>query len=341
MSTPNSRPVDPVKLEQAAAWRIALAERGIETSADFESWLAQDQNSAAWARVQAPWTFLSEHAAAPEMMAARRDALDYAHQQSRARYDRPRARWRTFAIAASLLLSVLCSGSYWYATSPDVYETGVGERRIVKLADGSSMTIDAGSLIKVWLERSARKVELLRGQARFDVAHDTSRPFSVHAGDRTVVATGTSFNVDLLGSRLLVTLIEGSVLVLPDRAGGPSARQGGAAPPQVRLSPGQQLMAVAMQGTEAQVSEVSVDKTTAWEAGELVADDERLGTIVERINRYSARPILIEDQSVRDLKISGIFKFDDSMTFTNAVSEYLPVIASTGPDGSIRLRRRP
>ena len=49
--------------------------------------------------------------------------------------------------------------------------------------------------------------ELLSGQARFDVAHDAARPFSVHAGGQTVVATGTAFNVDLLGPQVLVTLI--------------------------------------------------------------------------------------------------------------------------------------
>src|SRR6185437_8522028 len=64
----------------------------------------------------------------------------------------------------------------------------------------------------------ARSLTLDRGQARFDVAHDVARPFSVTADGHKVVATGTAFDVDLLGPKLLVTLLKGHVVVLPRSA---------------------------------------------------------------------------------------------------------------------------
>src|SRR3546814_1264895 len=82
--------------------------------------------------------------------------------------------------------------------SSDLYRTVLGERRVVTLADGSTVSLDAASEVRVAYSERARELALVRGQARFDVAHDPRRPFAVQARDQRVVATGTAFNVDLL-----------------------------------------------------------------------------------------------------------------------------------------------
>src|SRR3546814_3917007 len=98
--------------------------------------------------------------------------------------------------------------------SSDLYRTVLGERRVVTLADGSTVSLDAASEVRVAYSERARELALVRGQARFDVAHDPRRPFAVQARDQRVVATGTAFNVDLFGPQVLITLIEGHVQVL-------------------------------------------------------------------------------------------------------------------------------
>src|SRR3546814_3966246 len=80
--------------------------------------------------------------------------------------------------------------------SSDLYRTVLGERRVVTLADGSTVSLDAASEVRVAYSERARELALVRGQARFDVAHDPRRPFAVQARDQRVVATGTAFNVD-------------------------------------------------------------------------------------------------------------------------------------------------
>src|SRR3546814_14300232 len=128
--------------------------------------------------------------------------------------------------------------------SSDLYRTVLGERRVVTLADGSTVSLDAASEVRVAYSERARELALVRGQARFDVAHDPRRPFAVQARDQRVVAPGTAFNVDLFGPQVLITLIEGHVPVL-DATSSPAAPtaqpvalrpgHGSVAPPQAPL----------------------------------------------------------------------------------------------------------
>src|SRR3546814_3333806 len=117
-----------------------------------------------------------------------------------------------------LVVIVACGiGAYtWNAQRGDVYRAVAGERRLITLEDGSKISLDARSEVRVRYSKDARRLELLGGQARFDVAHDSRRPFSVRARDQLVIATGTAFNIDMVGSTVLVTLIEGRVEVLED-----------------------------------------------------------------------------------------------------------------------------
>jgi transmembrane sensor len=338
---------DHARLAEASAWRVALTEAGVDTDAQFEAWLAKDGlNAQAWARVQAPWSHFGTHATAPEMMAARRDALEHARRGGRRRFAAPSGPWGArAALAASLAvlvaLSAVGGAAYWGATKPDVYSTVLGERRTVTLADGSRVALDSGTVIKVRLRREARKLELIRGQARFDVAHDVTRPFSVRARDQTVVATGTSFNVDLLGPKVLVTLIEGRVSVVTDKGGDlPFVVRPAAKRLQISLEPGQQLVSTTASNTAPKIEMVSLDKSTAWESGQLVFENEPLSAVAERISRYTSHPIVVSDPRAAGLRISGVFNSGDVDTFIDTVTRYLPVMAVASKDGGVELRAR-
>jgi transmembrane sensor len=206
------------RLVEAVGWRTHLTESDAETSEEFQTWLATDErNLAAWNQAQGPWQFIGEHATAPELIELRRAALADARNTSRDRWIRPAlmALRSKLTIAASLLIVAIGGYLIWQSNQPDIYRTASGERRVVTLADGSQIALDSQSEVRVRYGRNARNLTLSKGQARFEVAHDVERPFSVLAGGQKVVATGTSFNVDLLGSNLLITLIEGHVVVLP------------------------------------------------------------------------------------------------------------------------------
>lgn len=330
------------RLAAAAAWSAKLRNLGQETCAEFEAWLAQDvHNLDAWTQVQGPLEHIDQNATAPEAMAARQAALQFA---SRSRKPVVLNHRRGALAGAAIGAATLVAICLWAAVRPTTYQTNLGERRLLTLADGSLVTLDSNSRLEVRLDRRARKLKLVRGQARFAVAHDTARPFSVRARDQIVVATGTDFNIDMLGPKILVTLIEGRVTVLQAPTSGISMIPRARPVVVAKLNAGQQLASTSTisfthAAVAAQVQPASVDRAVAWETGQLVFADERLGAVVERISRYSPEPVLVEGPCA-DMRLSGVFNAGDVETFVDAVQRALPVRATRTSEG-ILLRTRP
>ena len=309
------------RLEEAAQWRLRLAEGDGRPSLEFELWLRRAGNRAAWEQVNRAWGAFDGLEDTPEVRALRQAAL------AEARIARKRLTWHRLArpleaVAAILLLACLAGGGAWWLNRPDDYRTGVGERRVVALADGSRLSLDANSEVTVKYASRQRTLHLIRGQARFDVAHDRSRPFSVTAGNQRVIATGTAFNIDMAGSKVLVTLIEGHVVVLNEEDGG---AQNLSRPGRTELQAGQQLAASAH--APPRIIAASIPRVTAWTSGQLIFDNEPLLSVVDRINRYSDTQILVADPAIGDLKISGVFNAGDPQGFVNIVTRYLRIRA--------------
>lgn len=320
------------RLEQAIAWRLRLAESRRDRCAALEEWLAADpRNVTAWHKVQTPWEILGDHASTPEVIHLRRAALAHAHGFARPSPNR----WRVVAsgLSAAAVILTLGLALLWQAHPRfDVYRTRAGERRTETLSDGSEITLDSNSEVRVHYTRNSRELVLARGQALFNVAHDVLRPFSVAADSRNIIATGTSFNVDLLGSQLLVTLLEGHVIVVPppDHAGAPSP-----ALARIDMDAGEQLSITPR--LPPSITHVNVDHAVAWEKGRLVFQDEPLASVIRRVGRYSEHPIVIADEATANLRISGVFREGDVEGFVSTVVSYLQVRAEHESDGSIRL----
>jgi transmembrane sensor len=342
-------------LVEAAAWRVHLSEGGLEHSPEFEQWLESDpRNEAAWDRIQVPLKFISEHEASPETLQWRRVALANAQQAASVRWLEPVRvrRTRVWAVAAAVALLGCAALMAAYLQRPEMYRTQIGERRSVLLADGSHVELDSATELQVRYSNHARELTLNRGQARFDVAHDIERPFCVTAGAEKVVAMGTAFNVDLSGSKLVVTLIEGRVVVLPKRAGlsfttlfspddlplpaaHPSA---GRAQRGIELNAGQRLE-VSVNGKASDIAPANLERSNAWQNGQLIFDDAPLSVVVEQVNRYARRPLVLQDEDAGRERVSGVFSTDDVDGFVDTLTRYLPIDADVR-DGAIYLSHR-
>jgi transmembrane sensor len=338
--TPNDLAEDR-RLAEAAAWRARLAEQKLDSDPSLEHWLASDPlNAAAYERAEAIWDEMGELSSTPEFMDLRRGALDIAARQGRRNRGAYRLARPIAAALATLAIIGAGGGTWWMVNRPQTYETTLGERRVVPLSDGSQVWLDSDSKVAIRYTSDARKLELLRGQARFDVAHNVARPFSVKARDETVVATGTSFNIDLTGSDTLVTLIEGHVAIL-DGAGRRSTpaqtRQQAGPPHTVDLVAGQELDVMA--AAPPIIKTVDLERATAWEDGRLVFEDEPLSMAALRISRSSARRVSV-DPAVANLKISGVFNAGDVDGFAQTMSLYLPVRSEPGAGGGVVLVAR-
>jgi transmembrane sensor len=349
-------------LVEAAAWCVHLSEADAQTTPEFEHWLQADAaHGEAWARVEPKWNIFKPYTTAPEVLALRRAALADAHDVARQRWassqgpstpnpKRLTKRWLfTLAAAASLLVAACV----WYFMRPELYRTHIGEQRVIALADGSKVHLDSATELSIDYSSHERSLTLNRGQARFDVAHDGARPFIVTAGAKKVVATGTAFNIDVLGSRVLVTLIEGDVLVIPRNSTHLDQSVAAFAHPQldgrlggkgvnisngsIELVAGQELVASA-DGTS-KVSGANIARVTSWQKGQLLFDDEPLSSVVERVNRYASKPIVLTDDKIRQLRISGVFATNDIPGFITTITHYLPLTA-TMRQNSIDLAHR-
>jgi transmembrane sensor len=332
------------RLLEASAWQLRLNEAEATSSPEFEEWLADCENARAWARLIESWDLVGVHANDGRMVALRQAALK---SVERRRADSPKTRRKIVGFAAAAAVAIVAGAIDLWLQTPANYATAFGERRVIQLADGSAVSLDTDSEVTVHYTKNSRELHLLRGQARFDVKHDLERPFSVQAREDKVIATGTAFNVDITQVKVLVTLIEGHIVVIdgdertPAAFGRPASSliSQSDAPnhPSVELRPGQQL--AALPRAEPIVVTADVGRVVAWTRGQLIFDDEPLSEVVLRINHYSTTQITIDDRQVAALRISGSFNTGDAAGFLDIVTRYLPVQAVSNGINQVALQK--
>jgi len=263
-------------------------------------------------------------------------------------------RWaRTRARTASLRIAVFggtgaivtaCAVAYMMLGLPDIpglstnraaqnlIETGLEETRAIALEDGSRIVLDRKSRLRVAFTPAARDVELLDGQAHFEVAKDTHRPFRVRTGTAEVVAVGTMFDVVTLPARTTVTLIEGRVNVR-------TLSGAGQVEPKVEaLVPGQQL-GIASDGEFLDKKVVKIENVTAWQRGTIILDDMPLPEALTAMNRYSVTQIVIRGPSLQSRRVSGVFRIGDVETETVALERYFNLRETSRSEREIVLER--
>lgn len=329
------------RIVEAVAWHTYLHESDLASTPEFEDWLKDPVNAHVWGQAVALWDFIGAQAKEPEVVEARTAALT-AVKRAMAQRRAPLKWWRPASVAAAIGLFVLAGlQGYAWLTRPADYSTGFGERRVVRLEDGSRISLDSDSDVTVRYTKHTRELHLLRGQARFDVAHDVERPFSVVARDRKVVATGTAFNIDLTQPNVAVTLIEGHVVVLDatgDVETDRSLRQAGPKTPQIELHAGQEL--VAANDRAPVIKNANLQQVTSWVSGQLIFSNETLTDVVARINHYSATPIVIADPEIANERVSGVFNVGDVAGFLDIVTQTLPLTVSDDQPGRITLKEK-
>lgn len=334
------------RAERAATWAARLADGAMPVGQqrEFQAWLDADPaNDTALREIMGAWDAVEHYAASAEVVALREAALASARRTMRRRGGRgPRLR-PIWGMAAALLLFVTAAGGgAWLWLAPKTFQTGVGERRVVALSDGSKLSLDADTIVKVAYTRENRKLWLERGRARFEVARNPLRPFSVTAADEVVVATGTAFSVELLQKQVHVVLYEGHVMLL-DR-GSPGERRTVALgartlPADQLLTPGRELIlpvrSTAQAAAPAVVAPSDPVRSLSWEGGQLVFEDESLPTVVERMNRYADRPLTIGNARAAGLRVSGVFRAGDTDALVQGLAAAFDVKARKGPDGIV------
>jgi transmembrane sensor len=227
--------------------------------------------------------------------------------------------------------------SWWILTGrQQTYSTEIGGLSRVVLKDGSTVTLNTDSELRVRFSRATRLVELLKGEAQFSVAHDRKHPFEVLANGSLVLAVGTAFDVKLdHGQSVDVLVTEGRVAVLEaPGASGPAAATAGL--PET-VSAGESAVATQNGMTVRQVSPAEVSRDLAWQVGELSFQGETLSQAVAEFNRYNRRKLRINDPSILNLQIGGNFEALDIDSFVAALERSFGITVTQTDHGNVIL----
>ncbi|AOF97743.1 FecR family protein [Sphingobium sp. RAC03] len=204
------------------------------------------------------------------------------------------------------------------------YATAVGEVRRFRLGDGSLITLDTDSLLATDFSQSERRLRLLRGRARFDVAHE-ARPFRVAAGTGMITAHGTIFDVMLQDGKMVsVQLLRGAI----DVAMAGRAEQKSQSSAIQHLKPGQ---ATSFKDRFTLAEPTDQEPDTQWPQGRAEFQDVAMEEVVETANRYFIVPIELEGDGIGKLRVTGIFSMKDGRALAQKLAHLLDLDVRVEP----------
>ena len=311
---------------EASGWMVRLQEapEDAELRRQFDDWLTDPANVAAWEETQRMsravagatpchadrWgPFLkqtraeAEHRAATTKSQPRRalpnaghGIVDAAQNRGPAQRVNRRRVLRLAGLTAAASLVAVVSGPELALRAQADYATATAEIRTVRLADDSLVTVAPASAIAVAYTAGERHVRLLAGEVYLDVTPDAARPLRVTAGGVRVTVLGTGFNVSRNADQTEVGVAHGAVRVEQGddvRSGAETLRAG---------------EFVRVNGPErVQRGEQPASQIGAWRQNQLIAQDQPLRDVLDRLRRYHSGAIVVTDDALADQPVTGVY----------------------------------
>ena len=214
------------------------------------------------------------------------------------------------------------------------YSTEKGEIETIVLADNTEITLGAKSAIRTHTSDLKRSVELLSGEAFFDVTKDRQKPFFVTVDDVLVEVVGTQFNVQKIRDTVNVSVLEGIVNVFEQ---GSDDSQSGSLP-DVTLTAGQKVVKENDRAFES-VTDVMTSDLGAWRLGRLIYRDISLADIVADTGRYFDGKIVLQSNDLADVKVTMTLRTDQVGQLPEMLAQTLPLKVHVISDDIILLRK--
>lgn len=273
---------------------------------DFNRWLAANpQHTQAWNEVLDLFALLEAPAKTLRHQGSQSSVMDITSRT---------CRWSFIPIRAAAAL-LLCTALTFFL-QPEIlqnlqsdYHTATGEQRQIDLADGSQLLLNTDSAVTVDVEGDVRRVQLLRGEVYFEVAHAPQRPFWVETGEARARVTGTAFSVGRSEDNVTITVAEGRVETSTQTY-----------PEQITLlTPGESAF---YQGQELVAKQAAdVQRTLAWRQGQMVFVQATLAEVVEQINRYRPGRLIITGEQLKNRRITAVFSVNRLDDAVNALEQ--------------------
>lgn len=311
------------QLEDQAAewlWRQA-ADWSKQDQSAFDAWLTQSAyHRAAYWRLKAAWS-------RTERLAALKPSVFYRASSKASTKRWPVLRYAAVACVAAVFLSAV---TYLWPGSEATYATKVGDQAKITLNDGSRIHLNTDTEISVSMDARHRTVTLKKGEAFFQVHHNSARPFSVLAAGHRITDLGTEFGVRTQGNSLEVRLVEGRAHL---EAEGDWVQRHA-----TDLTPGEVVIATANSLSVSKVPPHQLADALAWRQGKLVFSHVTLANAVDQFNRYN-RTKLVVGPEIAALKISGTFEAGSIDAFTS-MAKFALGLRAEKREGEIFISRR-
>lgn len=299
--------------EKATDWLLRLNEADA-TAQDldaFNAWYARDpRHRQAYNKVAGLWSDLETLQSVivepvPGNITAFPARPEASDQPTRVKGRVGRPVW-IGAIAACIALLLVFStleAPHYFAD----HSTATGQQSVIHLADGTIGYLNTDTTIDVSFGPAGRRINLLKGEALFEVAKDPARPFEVSAHGGRAVALGTTYAVraDFRSGATAVTVAEGIV----------SVRTGDGNTSQSIVNAGQQVR-YATDGALAPVVNIDVADALAWRRGLISFDDLPLEDALAEIDRYMPGLIVLLAEDVASKAVTAtlsIKSLDDGL----------------------------
>jgi transmembrane sensor len=284
----NLSSIDPRDPQTAEQWFAARRSRhDAELERRFSGWLAENTaNFEAYALCELTWELCGTAAAG---MSTSTTATRW--------YRRP-----VVCAAAAVLLAALGLFTFVRLNQPvtTVWITGPGEQLPLMLEDGSHVTLNTRSRLAVRMSASRRSVQLLEGEAFFDVAHDARRPFDIDTRLGSVIAVGTRFDLLLQERSLEVNMQEGKVLVRSAAAGAPQS-----------LAVAGEKATLTAGSARARLETADLNRIENWRNRRIEFDRVQLAEALKEFSRYTPLPIRAGSPEIGAIAISAVLKTGD------------------------------
>jgi transmembrane sensor len=352
-SSPRPSPPPSTARREASVW-LARLERGLraDEGTGLRQWMQSRENRDAILETANLWHGPEVYRlllglTPPDLSKARREAWRRTSRRT----------FTTLGIISSVVLSfTLMSGQMpwqWLdepgpnprAAPNEYFRTAVGQTRTVTLRDGSRITLNTGTRVEVTYLPERREVFLAQGEASFDVAPDTGRPFYVFAARRQFEAIGTKFNVRAISpENAELTVTEGEVKVLD-------------APPKIPTSPARRRDAITYGEATVGVSETAlvepgfqfithidrteVEQRLAWQRGILVFEDRALEDVLSEMERYTHVRFVLRDPALSTIRVTGIVRIGDVGALRRTLRKQFAIFSRPDTRGRVVLMPLP
>lgn len=297
----------PQQLKQAVEWFVKLqSEQCSEKErARFDKWLLKHENHiVAFEQAEQIWANMDDLKFIPL------SSLDAARSAKPIKSNLVK-----LASCILFIFSALITGGIWLDHNAEavIYSTEIGEHRCVDLADNSHVDLNTNTRVSVKMSLLGRKVDLIQGEAQFEVSHNPFRPFTVTVGDLNIRDIGTVFNVRKQVQGAIVSVLEGEVELDNGRNVNNES-----------IVAGNQRSYSENKGLGI-LQKVEPEKISAWINGHLVFTHASLSDVIGELERYHDVHFIFADKNLAEETLSGTFNSSDLNPFLHALETMLPI----------------